>query len=251
RRARAGSVLDAVAAHFRDMDAISVVDLGCGIGSTLRALAQRLPRRQHWRLVDNDLGLLARAAALGHLPDRTVSARAVDLARDLEAALDGPLNLVTTSALLDLVSAEWLERFSIEAATRRLPVYAALTYCGRASLDPAEPFDLEVIAAVNRHQRRDKGFGPALGPEAGLFAVRSFERIRDAVVAGAPAWGVAPPERGLQLEVRAGWAAAAADLGELPSAAIAAWLARRRKLVADAGAGMRVSHVDFFATPMR
>jgi hypothetical protein len=54
---------------------------------------------------------------------------------------------------------------------RRLPVYAALTYQGRAALDPAEPFDLEMIAAVNRHQRRNKGFGPALGPEASLAAL--------------------------------------------------------------------------------
>ena len=30
--------------------------------------------------------------------------------RDLELALDGPIDLVTTSSLLDLVSAEWVER---------------------------------------------------------------------------------------------------------------------------------------------
>ena len=63
----------------------------------------------------------------------------IDLARDLEAALDGAVDLVTTSALLDLVSADWLERFSVEAAARRLPVYAALTYDGRAMLQPADP----------------------------------------------------------------------------------------------------------------
>ena len=59
----------------------------------------------------------------------------VDLARDLEAALDGPVDLVTTSALLDLVSDDWLERLAIEAAARRLPVYAALSYDGRIELD--------------------------------------------------------------------------------------------------------------------
>ncbi len=59
--ARATStVLDAVAAAFAGQSEIAVVDLACGTGSTLRADRRpRLPARQSWRLVDNDLGLLA------------------------------------------------------------------------------------------------------------------------------------------------------------------------------------------------
>ncbi len=37
-RARNPIVLDAVAASFKSLDAISVVDLACGAGSTIRAL---------------------------------------------------------------------------------------------------------------------------------------------------------------------------------------------------------------------
>ena len=66
-----------------------------------------------------------------------MTARPIDLTRDLELALDGPLDLVATSALLDLVSQEWLDRLVVEAAARRLPVYAALTYNGHIDLDPA------------------------------------------------------------------------------------------------------------------
>src|SRR5262249_3584159 len=127
---------------------IAVVDLACGTGATLRAIGTRLPKRQNWRLIDNDLGLLAQAAALARPPEVTVAARAVDLARDLEIALDGPGDLVTMSALLDLVSAEWLERLTIEAAARRLPVHAALTYSGDGELDPPEPFDRDIVIAV-------------------------------------------------------------------------------------------------------
>jgi hypothetical protein len=64
RAARNPTVLDAVAAAFRGQSAISVVDLACGTGATLRAIGDRLPTRQNWRLVDNDLGLLAAAAGL-------------------------------------------------------------------------------------------------------------------------------------------------------------------------------------------
>jgi SAM-dependent methyltransferase len=251
RRARSADVLDKVAAAFAGRPAIAVVDLGCGTGSTVRAVGPRLPARQRWRLVDNDLGLLAQASALARPPDLLIEARTIDLVRDLELALDGALDLITTSALLDLVSPDWLERLVVEAAARRLPVYAALTYQGKASLDPAEPFDLEIVAAVNRHQRRDKGFGPALGPEAALSAVRAFERVGYAVVTGASDWEFASDDRDIQIEVLTGWAGAASELGELPQAAIDAWLARRRVLVASDRSRMRVGHGDFFATATR
>jgi len=65
-------------------------------------------------VVDNDLGLLARAAASAS-PGVRVTTTPIDLARDLELALDGAVDLVTTSALLDLVSDDWLERLTIEA----------------------------------------------------------------------------------------------------------------------------------------
>jgi hypothetical protein len=178
-----------------------------------------------------------------------VSARPVDLARDLELALDGPLDLITCSALLDLVSDEWLERLVVEAGARRLPVYAALSYDGRATLDPAQPFDADIIAAVNRHQRRDKGFGPALGPEASARAVQRFERVGYRVVQGSSDWTFGVADGAIQNEILAGWAAAARELDDMPAERIIAWFTRRRELVSDKRSSMRVGHVDLFATP--
>jgi hypothetical protein len=248
-RARNAAVLDAVAAAFRDQTAIAIVDLACGAGATVRAIGPRLPHRQSWRLADNDLGLLARAGALGERPHRSVTARALDLARDLELALDGPLDLITCSALLDLVSAEWLERLVVEAAARRLPVYAALSYDGRVTLDPDDAFDTEIVAAVNRHQRRDKGFGPALGPAAAAQAVEKFERVGYSVVQGRSDWTFEPADGAIQSEMLAGFAGAARELDELPADRIIAWFSRRRELVTDRRARMLVGHVDFFAAP--
>ena len=42
---------------------IRLIDLGCGSGSNLRALAAALPFAQHWTLVDYDPLLLAAARA--------------------------------------------------------------------------------------------------------------------------------------------------------------------------------------------
>jgi hypothetical protein len=248
-RARNLKVLDALADHVAARGSIGVVDLACGTGSTLRATAPRLAPRQDWRLVDNDLGLLARAGAAA-VPDRgSVITIPVDLAHDLEAALDGPIDLVTTSALLDLVSVPWLERLIIETAARSLPLYAALTYDGEVMLEPADALDEAVIAAVNRHQRGDKGFGPALGPVAALAAIRCLERAGYVVISGKSDWVIGPADQTFQAALVAGWSVAAKEIGEVAPAEIAAWVTRRGALIAARRSRMRVGHVDLFAQP--
>jgi hypothetical protein len=246
--ARNATVCDAVAGAFVDRASIALVDLACGTGATLRALGPHLPPRQSWRLVDNDLSLLARASTLGRPPHVAVTTRPVDLARDLELALDGPLDLVATSALLDLVSAEWLDRFIIEAAARHLPVYAALTYDGHAVIEPGGSFDTEILAGFNLHQRTDKGFGPALGPTAVARAVERFEHFGYSVVQGRSDWVLGPDDRDIQDALFAGWA----ELGLLTKSAdeIAAWLAQRRAFLAAGRSHLRIGHVDIFARPI-
>ena len=249
-RARNRDVLETVAAAAAAGDGVAVVDLACGTGSTLRALAPRLPPRQDWRLVDNDLSLLARAAAGKAIPGIAVTRIPVDLSRDLEAALDGRVNLVTASALLDLVSADWLERLVVEVAARRLPFYAALNYDGRVTFDPADPLDATVIAAVNRHQQTDKGFGPALGPGAAEAAIARFQSAGYAVVHGRSDWRLLPRDHDIQRDMLAGWAGAAREIGAVTLPEAAAWLTRRRDLLAAGRSIITVGHVDIFARPI-
>lgn len=249
RRARNAAVLDAVAGWAAGRMSVAVVDLACGLGSSLRAVRAYLPKRQSWRLVDNDLSLLARTAGLAQPPDLTVTSVPVDLARDLEAALDGPVDLVTTSALLDLVSHDWLDRLVTETAARHLPVYAALSYDGLATLDPVDPLDSVVIDAVNQHQRGDKGFGPALGPAAAAAAPGRFEAIGYTVTQGASDWVFGPKDAEIQTEVLTGWAVAAREIGSTSIGDIIGWLAHRRDHIAAGRSSMRVGHVDFFARP--
>jgi hypothetical protein len=179
-----------------------------------------------------------------------VMTRPVDLARDLELALAEPLDLITASALLDLVSPEWLDRLIVEAAARRLPVYAALTYDGRIVPAPECPCDSELLAGFNLHQRTDKGFGAALGPAAAARAADRFEHFGFHVVQARSDWVLGPDDRTIQDAVFAGWA----DLGALTTALstdrIAAWLAERRALLADGLSSLRIGHVDMFARPI-
>jgi SAM-dependent methyltransferase len=248
-RARNPSVLDAVAAFLEPLSSVRVVDLACGTGSTLRALGPHLPARQNWKLIDNDLGLLARAEATPLARHATLNAVPLDLNRDLEAALDGPVDLVATSALLDLVSETWLDRLAVEIAARSIPLYAALSYDGRAGFTPPDPLDAAIITAVNAHQRTDKGFGPALGPAAAAFAIARFEALGYSVMHGASDWTMGPDDLDIQIEILSGWASAAHDMGALSLADTTAWLARRGDAVAAGCSTLHVGHVDFFATP--
>ena len=247
-RARSPAVLDTVAGFFEQQHPVRVIDLACGTGSTLRALSPRLPPRQRWTLVDIDPNLLARAASAPTRQDVTVSVVARDLNDDPETVLGGAVDLVATSALLDLVSEAWLHRLAIAITARAIPFYAALSYDGRVAFTPPDSFDAAVVGAVNLHQRTDKGFGAALGPAAADVALTRFTALRYAVIQGSSDWQIGPEDRDMQNELLDGWARAARDIGALPGRGITDWLTRRRAMTA-AGSSLLVGHVDFFAVP--
>jgi len=245
-RARSPVVLDAVAGFFERRNSVRVVDLASGTGSTLRALSPKLPPRQSWTLVDNDPDLLAAATLKNQDVSLTVVAR--DLSLDPEAAFGETVDLVATSALLDLVSDAWLRRVATAVTARAIPFYAALSYDGRVVFTPPDPFDAAVIGAVHQHQRTDKGFGAALGPAAADVALTRFTALRYVVIQGSSDWQIGPEDHDMQNELLDGWARAARDIGALPGRGITDWLTRRRAMTA-AGSSLLVGHVDFFALP--
>ena len=248
-RARSTKVLDAVAAALAPLPTLTIVDLACGTGSTLRALAPHLPVQQNWKLVDNDLGLLL-LAANASFPRARVTTTLIDLARDLEAALDGSLDLVTTSALLDLVSDSWLERLAIEVAARGLPFYAALSYDGRVTFEPFDPLDAAIIAAVHNHQRRDKGFGPALGPDAAKRTIAMFEAVGYLVINAAADWVLKPHDQDMLAALFDGWASAACEVGQQSLPEIETWLTHRQDALSHEKSSVCVGHIDVFAAPI-
>ena len=247
--ARSPVVLEAVASSLKSAASVHVVDLACGSGSTVRALRAHLPVQQHWDLIDNDPVLLALACDQHRDKGMTLNAVQLDLSRHFEAALASRPNLITISALLDLVSQEWLQQFLHGIAARALPVCAALTYDGRCDLSPTDQLDGAVVSAVNAHQRTDKGFGPALGPSAAKAAIAGFETLGYSVITGESDWIMQPDDREIQDEILAGWANAAREMGTLPASAIADWLTRRKAMISEGRSSMRVGHVDFFAFP--
>ena len=66
---------------------------------------------------------------------------------------------------------------------------------------------------------------------------------------GASDWAMGPDDLDIQIEILAGWASAARDIGALSLADTTAWLTRRGDAVAAGCSSLHVGHVDFFATP--
>ena len=262
-RARNPQVLAAVGAHFSGKPSLSVLDLGCGAGSNLRGAYAALPDRQHWTLVDHDEALLALARSrLNDWADEareqgeelvlakgdkqiTVDTRRVDLEKDLEWVLGWQPELVTAAALFDLTSRRWIERFVAALAAQRLPLYAVLTYDGREDWQPGHPADAGVLAAFTDHQRSEKGFGPAAGPEACEIMAEAFRKSGFAVSTGDSSWLVDDTHAALRAALAEGIAAAVRETGRLDPAIIADWLAARR-----GAQSARIGHQDFWARPV-
>ncbi|WP_349370022.1 SAM-dependent methyltransferase [Salinarimonas sp.] len=263
RRARNPALAERLATCLADREAVSVVDLGCGLGSNLRGLWRALPTRQDWRLVDHDPALLAGARArlaawadtareegeallLGKDGRRlTVRFAEADLARDLDAALGERPDLVTAAALFDLCGADWIAGFAQAVARRGALFHTALTYDGRETWEPAHPADDAVRAAFLSHQGEDKGFGPSAGPAATRALASAFAAAGYETQIGDSPWRLeAPRDAALLRALAEGQADAVAETGRVAADTLAGWRAAR------VGArAATIGHKDLFARP--
>lgn len=253
-------------------DPFPVLDLGCGTGANLRHLAPKLRGRQQWRCVDQDPALLSeltrqtrrRASTQGAQsaaaqPPLTLTGAGweaqvwteqIDFAAGVARGQLPGDGLVTASALLDLVSEEWLRRLIEGCRDVRCTLLFALTYDGRIALSPAHPDDQRLTALVNRHQQQNKGFGAALGPEAAAAAER-LARAGGYRVRSAPSdWSLGAEQPALQKALIAGWLVAAYELADAADRdRLHAWHCARTAQVDAGGLRIRVGHRDLVALP--
>ncbi len=248
--ARAPELTKRLAAHCAGKEKIRVLDLGSGTGSNLRFLAPQLKLAQSWTLVDHDEGLLKLAAAAGKaLPGVEVECRKLDLAKDLGRLDLSDVDLVTASALMDLVSAPWFDRLAEACRAAGCTVFFVLTYDGVIELKPSDRLDPLVCELFNRHQGEDKGFGPALGPEAPKHMARALIAKGFRVETAPSDWIIEADARELHLALLEGFLAAAEEIGPARGEELRDWAARRRRLAARPDARLRVGHEDLFAFP--
>jgi SAM-dependent methyltransferase len=252
-RSRAADLVIPLAEWWESRSSRRVLDLGSGTGSNLRYLAPRLPGEQAWTLVDRDAALLKQAthtivgvcgiAAGGNGAECVVG----ELDREgLELVLGA--DLVTASALLDLVTHEWLEQLVAACLAAGSGALLSLTWDGTMRWDDPDPHDALVAEAVRSHQLQDKGMGSALGPAGGPTAEHAFRTAGyDTRLRPSP-WRLGAADTSLARALIDGWEAAASEQRPDDAALIQSWADRRRATTALTP-GLDVGHVDLLALP--
>jgi hypothetical protein len=231
--------------------ALVIHDLGCGTGSMARWLAPQLAGPQHWVLHDRDAELLDHAAA--HAPPRTadgadvrVETRLADITRLDPDELKGA-DVVTASALLDMMSEAELDRFVRSCAGAGCPVLVTLSVVGRVELLPPHQLDAEIGDAFNAHQRRTTRAATLLGPDAAGRAVDRFTELGLDVTVHPSPWRLGPDQSVLAAEWLAGWVAAATEQRPALVGSAAPYLRLRLDQAATGTLSVTVHHEDLLA----
>jgi SAM-dependent methyltransferase len=234
-RSRAEALLTPLREWWAGGGRSTVLDLGCGTGSNLRYLAPKLTGPQSWTLIDHDEELLAKVGMPAGAPAADVATR------PLRADLAEAIPEVEAADLVTLADA---------CVGRRCGVLFALSYDGSVTWEGAgDPVDRVVLDAVNEHQRRDKGLGPALGPAAGRTAERLFrDRGYETWLEPSP-WELGQNDVELVRPLVDGWADAASELRPDVATAVRDWATRRAAAVASGQARLSVGHCDLLALP--
>lgn len=242
---------------------ITLADLGCGRGSNSQFLAPRLQHAQRWMLIDHDSALLNQAySRTGQLNTGKGEPLQVETHCVSLKQLDHPAlthcDVVTASALIDLVSQEWIDALATQCAKHRQALLVTLSITGEwyftnAQQQPLNDLDDRWVGELfNAHQRRDKGLGGALGGAAHSALAKAMADHGYRVNEVETPWRLAagkPAQYPLMCALIEGWASAANEQAPEAALRIAQWRDQRLGLVAKGEIGIWVGHRDLLALP--
>ena len=271
-RARNAALIASLSAQRQRGQSWRIVDLGSGTGANLRHLAPLLGSEQRWLLIENDNHLIAHAPAeLRAWADRqgygcgetdegetlirgndfsaTVRWQCADLVTDVDALPLQSVDLMTCSAFLDLVSPDWINALAGRCGAYRCAVLFALSYDGQIEWRPALAADYRIRHLLNRHQRGNKGFGPAAGPEAPDIAIRCLRDHGYRLLHAHSPWRLSADDAELQATLARGWARAAKEMDPAACSEIDTWLNQRLSRISRWDSHLTVGHVDLLGLP--
>lgn len=140
----------------------------------------------------------------------------------------------------------WLADVVVE---HRAALHLALTYDGRLEFEPQDALDDETHRLFDAHQRTEKGFGPALGPDGWRAGRDRLADARAEVTTAESDWRLGPADGPIQRVLLDGFASAAIEMAPDRAARIAGWHRRRAEHLARGESRMLVGHTCLTALP--
>lgn len=230
-RDQASALVDLVTADLPHRQ-ITVLDVGAGTGANQAYLQPRLGRPSRWVLLDHDANLLLTAPG-----DVRVVGGVDDVDRLVE---DHEIDLVTCSALLDLLTEAELRGLVSVLATRQVAGLFALSVDGTWQIDPPHPDDQALVAAFNVHQSRED----RLGPRAPARLMSAATDLGMTVESRSTPWRLTADSNVLVARLLAERAAAAVEADPALAARADSWLQVRQGQLAAGTLVLTVGHVD-------
>ncbi|MFC0582459.1 methyltransferase domain-containing protein [Micrococcoides hystricis] len=250
-RERARDLITTLNEHFADSTEITILDLGAGSGANMLWLSQHLPTPQRWRLIDRDAELLEAAQhvqAPPHVLGVEAELRSLD---ELTVDEVSEADLVTASAVLDVLSFAQLDGLADLLSHAQVPALFSLNVTGKVEFSPDEPLDHELTEAFNEHQHRS---GLA-GPQAATYLAEKLEAAGLRVLTADTDWLEGTNSREHQSDEafvdRYLTERVAAALEQRPDLAedAAAWLRQRQTQLSQGTLTVRVGHHDILVLP--
>lgn len=268
----AQNFVEAVQANKKNtQNLLRLIDLGGGTGANFRVLAPLIETNQYWLICENDPQLLNEALATtiewarkqswtcknsnGFLLIQagkskwTIEMRQIDLSLDINSIDASHFDGVTTSAFLDLVSEEWLQRMVKWINKSQRPFLAAMTVDGLRHWEPELASDLRINEAFQRHQLTDKGFGCALGPEAIQTLIQIFNQYEIYCETAKSDWIINSYATDMLRKLIDETVEVVEQTGRANSLGLRAWHSQRHQYVSQGLARMTVGHMDLLAVP--
>ncbi|WP_102868066.1 SAM-dependent methyltransferase [Pseudovibrio exalbescens] len=239
--------LSFLAADRENEAPLRLIDLASGTGANLAVLRDKLPKPQHWTLMDHDQALLEE---IQPPPEANVqvTCQLADLSDPSSFNHFSKADGLVTTAFLDLVSRSWMTQLVKAITAARLPFLATLSYNGTVTFAPQHRHDAVLIEAVNMHQRTDKGFGLALGPTAADTCAALFKQYGYDVQTAPSDWVLTGQHGALLRDLVRGWSGAAVEMG-IPTQLAEDWKRERISLSQSADCKVVVGHTDLVALP--
>ena len=268
--ARDQNLIKQISRWSEQYDRISIVDLASGTGNCFRALAPHLTSQQSWNLIDFSLPLIlegrARLSQWAAQHDLSIEMDSDYLKmfrddREYVAAFEhcdlaagfkkrsGHVDLVTVSAFLDLVSVEWCMNLVDWCSRFRASLYACLNYDGAIQFTPSHPTDQFILDTLNRDQRCDKGFGPALGSDATSTLAKILSANGYECITAPSPWFLGTNEAMLQRGLISDWNSLPHTDCEGSDSPTSNWLEFRLAAVDRGQSRLKVGHTDLWAWP--